>query len=268
MKLKRKKGRQILIFLASFLGYLGVFFCAAFFVTGVFPTENALTTNDGDLKILYKKTEPVCILLIGSLNKTAANTFITAQIDANLRKITVSGLDATKTAAVNGHTDTLSGHYSYGGALEAKLAVSEITGTNIERYIYTNTDGLKSIIDLLGGVVFDVPESIEHHDPENSLNISLAAGGQNLSGSQAAGLARYTFRADKNIETSVQCGLVCALINQYLTGRAVSASLPLFQAAVGIMDTDIGIRDYEIIKGMLLEVAKGDGQKAEMILFE
>ncbi|MBO5349833.1 MAG: LCP family protein [Clostridia bacterium] len=74
--------------------------------------------------------------------------------------------------------------------------VNEITGLNIKYYININTEGLRELIDSIGGVNFDVPINMDYDDPTQNLHIHLKAGNQLLDGEKAEHLLRFRHNND------------------------------------------------------------------------
>lgn len=82
------------------------------------------------------------------------------------------------------------------GAESTVSAVESITGIDIDYYVVVKTDALVEIVDLIGGVEFDVPIDMEYDDPTQDLHISLQAGLQTLNGEQAEMLVRFRHNND------------------------------------------------------------------------
>jgi len=61
----------------------------------------------------------------------------------------------------------------------------------VDYYARINFEGFRNIIDILGGVEFDVPIDMLYNDPAQDLNISLNKGLQILDGAKAEQLVRY-----------------------------------------------------------------------------
>lgn len=49
-------------------------------------------------------------------------------------------------------TDTLAGHYSYGGILGLRRAIAELTGHEPDRYLRTDQEGFSALLDAGGGI--------------------------------------------------------------------------------------------------------------------
>lgn len=75
-------------------------------------------------------------------------------------------------------------------------AVNKITGLNIEYYLLVDTKALVELVDLIGGLEFDVPIDMQYGDDEQDLHIDLRAGHQKLTGKQVEGLTRFRHNQD------------------------------------------------------------------------
>ena len=74
---------------------------------------------------------------------------------------------------------------------ETLEAVNEITGLNIQYYIVVKTEALIKLVDVIGGVTFNVPKDMNYDDPTQDLHIHLQQGEQLLDGDKAEQLVRY-----------------------------------------------------------------------------
>ena len=69
--------------------------------------------------------------------------------------------------------------------------VRKLTGMPVNSFCKVNFEGLRNIIDILGGVEYDVPIDMDYDDPAQDLHIHLKAGPQRLDGADAEGLLRF-----------------------------------------------------------------------------
>lgn len=74
---------------------------------------------------------------------------------------------------------------------ETLEAVNEITGLNIEYYVVVKTEALIKLVDVIGGVTFNVPIDMDYDDPSQDLHIHLEAGEQVLDGDKAEQVLRF-----------------------------------------------------------------------------
>jgi len=74
-------------------------------------------------------------------------------------------------------------------ALQSKLA--QLLGFQVDGYAIVNLNAFVELVDLVGGVDFDVPMDMHYEDQSQDLYIHLDAGLQHLDGEQAMGLVRF-----------------------------------------------------------------------------
>ena len=86
--------------------------------------------------------------------------------------------------------------YSVYGMDGLKEHVGKLIGFEPDYYIKINVQAFVEVIDLLGGVYFDVPRRMEYKDPAQNLYIDLEPGYQLLDGYNAMGLVRWRHNND------------------------------------------------------------------------
>lgn len=74
---------------------------------------------------------------------------------------------------------------------ETLEAVNEITGLNIEYYVVVKTEALIKLVDVIGGIDFNVPIDMDYDDVTQDLHIHLKAGEQRLDGDKAEQVVRF-----------------------------------------------------------------------------
>lgn len=79
---------------------------------------------------------------------------------------------------------------------ETLEAVNKITGLNIQYYIVIKTETLIKLVDVVGGVTFNVPIDMDYDDDTQNLHIHLKAGEQILDGDKAEQLVRFRHNND------------------------------------------------------------------------
>jgi len=87
--------------------------------------------------------------------------------------------------------------FSRGKTPEKTLkAVNEITGLDIKSYILVDTEALTKLVDVIGGVEFNVPIDMDYDDDSQNLHIHFNAGIQKLNGEQVEELVRFRHNND------------------------------------------------------------------------
>ena len=74
--------------------------------------------------------------------------------------------------------------------------VEELTDIEIPFYVKVDTEGLKALVDTIGGVDFDVPIDMNYDDNKQNLHIHLTAGYQHLDGDKAEQVVRFRHNND------------------------------------------------------------------------
>ena len=81
-------------------------------------------------------------------------------------------------------------------ANETLEAVNRITGLDLDYYIVVKTEALIKLVDVIGGVNFDVPIDMDYDDRKQDLHIHLKKGKQLLDGDKAEQLVRFRHNND------------------------------------------------------------------------
>ncbi|KAF0134416.1 MAG: transcriptional attenuator LytR family [Candidatus Saganbacteria bacterium] len=116
------------------------------------------------------------------------------------RRINILSIPRDSYVEIPGYYYTkINAAFVFGGIDLAKKTVSNITGVKIDKHIIINTQGLKKLVDLLGGVPVDVEKDMYYVDRAQDLHINLKKGCQKLSGKQAEGYIRFRHDAEGDI---------------------------------------------------------------------
>ncbi|MFZ5827914.1 MAG: LCP family protein [Bacillota bacterium] len=81
--------------------------------------------------------------------------------------------------------------YTYGGPELAKQTVSALLGLPVDHYVKVNLQGFREMVDLVGGVPFEVDQPMYYEDPYDGLVIDLKPGRQVLDGRKAEQFVRF-----------------------------------------------------------------------------
>lgn len=109
------------------------------------------------------------------------------------------------------------------GMQELLKRVGEIVGFVPDGYVVVDLTGFQQLVDLMGGVKFDVPMDMCYEDPSQGLHIDLSAGEQVLTGETAMQLVRFRSgytTADLG-RVDVQRQFVSAALDQWVSVRSV-----------------------------------------------
>lgn len=86
---------------------------------------------------------------------------------------------------------------AYAGGVDAMLdEVSTVIGFRPDKYVVSNFDGIADIVDVIGGVDYDVPFDMSYHDASQDLSIEFKKGYQHLDGKQVVEYLRWRHNDD------------------------------------------------------------------------
>lgn len=93
------------------------------------------------------------------------------------------------------HNDKINAKYKSDVENSIK-SVEKLTGLEIDGYVVVKTSMLIEMVDLIGGVEFDVPINMNYDDPTQDLHIHLSKGVQTIYGEEAEQLLRFRHNND------------------------------------------------------------------------
>lgn len=131
--------------------------------------------------------------------------------------------------------------------------VKELTGLPIHYYAVVHPEGVRNMVDILGGVWIDVPERMYYRDPEQNLTIDIAPGYQLLDGKKAEQYTRFRAGyADADLgRISAQQTFVTELIRQKATPQYLAKAPGLFRELSCHVETNLKISDLPIFMNLL-----------------
>lgn len=135
-----------------------------------------------------------------------------------------------------------------GGAegMEALLDyVTDCVGFRPDGYVLIEMETFVELVDLFGGVEFDVPMNMDYDDPQQGLSIHLTEGLQTLDGEEAMWLVRFrSGYAMADLErVNVQRQFVSAAIDQWTSPKYFFRYFRALSLVTDRMLTDLGRRE-------------------------
>jgi len=160
--------------------------------------QGLLTTIVGHDEETLKNLEPMQVLLMGMSTDNGGkltDTIIVATY--NPKKQTASLLSIPrdtfvgKNPAAGSGYDKINSVYQKSGAEGVIEKVNNLTGLDIQYYMLIDNQALIELVDVIGGVEFNVPINMNYDDTSQKLHIHLKAGMQTLDGDKAEQLLRF-----------------------------------------------------------------------------
>ncbi|QRG68124.1 LCP family protein [Brevibacillus choshinensis] len=133
-----------------------------------------------------------------------------------------------------------------GGPELAMKTVSQFTGLPVDRYVITDFEGFKALIDSVGGVELDVEKNMYYHDPTDKgvYDINLKKGVQQLDGNKALQYVRFRHDATSDYtRTERQRKLLAAVADQMKKGTTLIQLPSILKEVTPYIQTNIGTMD-------------------------
>ncbi len=209
---RRRGGRVVLKILVVLLLLLAA--CVGIWKLVIRPPTAADGSRDGCYTLLLAGTD-------GDGSRT--DTIMLLYVDETAGEAGLLSLPRDTLVDLSMSVPKLNGVYGVSGGgeagMEALMDQAELLlGYRPDSYVLVDFTAVEQIVDILGGVEFDVPVDMYYADPAQDLYINLDAGLQTLTGEQALWVLRYrSGYAMADLErVSVQRELLQAMASQYL----------------------------------------------------
>ena len=160
--------------------------------------QGLLTTIVGHDEETLKNLEPIQVLLMGMSTDNGAKltdtiivgTYNPKEQTASLLSIPRDTFVGKNPAAGSGY-DKINSVYQKKGAEGVLEKVNNLTGLDIQYYMLIDNQALIELVDVIGGVEFNVPINMNYDDTSQKLHIHLKAGMQKIDGDKAEQLLRF-----------------------------------------------------------------------------
>lgn len=221
--------------------------------------EGIATTIVGTDKETVKNLPPVYVLLLGeSLNLT--DTIMLVKYEPKEQKAsllsiprdTFIGNSKSKATPI----DKINALCQHNNPEKTVKAVSKLTGIPVTNYILINTDCFKELVDIIGGVYFDVPIDMNYEDHTQNLFIHVKAGYQLLDGETAEGVVRFRHNQDGSTydaeygeqdfgRTKTQREFLKVMAKQILQPKNILKLNELLSLAYNNIKTNIALTEFK-----------------------
>jgi len=255
---KKKKHLGLKIFLVIIV-LLGILFAKRLHDAN----GNILAALLGHDENTLKNLDKLQVLILGE-STGMSDTIIVASYDPKTQEAALMSIPRDTFTGENKskakYYHKINALYNYGETPEKTLeAVNEITGLDIEYYIIVDTEALIKLVDIIGGLQFDVPIDMDYDDPTQDLHIHLKAGFQKLNGAQVEQLVRFRHNNDGSTysytdyggedhgRSRTQRNVIVAIAKQTLKFKNVTEITKIIDIFKEYVDTNMNldsIKDY------------------------
>ncbi|MBQ3072106.1 MAG: LCP family protein [Oscillospiraceae bacterium] len=217
---KKRKKRKALVWIGLLLLLIAAF--AIWFFSAGQPTGGEMRLDE---ETCAERKAGTCSVLLAGTDEGGmrTDTMLLLHLDASARKASLISLPRDTYIRGSYGVAKLNSALGAGGGGEEGMQellrqVTDLIGYRPDGYALIDLDGFVDMIDLLGGIKFDVPQDMYYNDPTQDLHIDLKAGMQRLNGEEAMGVVRYRSgyaQADLR-RVEVQRDFLKAAAEQYL----------------------------------------------------
>jgi LCP family protein required for cell wall assembly len=133
-----------------------------------------------------------------------------------------------------------------GGPELAMQTVSDFTGLPIDRYVITDFEGFKQLVDAVGGVELEVEKDMRYRDPSDKgvYDIDLKKGWQRLDGNKALQYVRFRHDAMSDYtRTERQRKFLTALAAEMKSGTTLLQLPSILKSITPYVETNISSLD-------------------------
>lgn len=146
-----------------------------------------------------------------------SDVIMLARIDPKEGTVSLISIPRDTMVTINGETQKINAAYAFSGAGGAVRCISQFAGVDITHYVSIDFEGLVEVVDMLGGVWVDVPESF------STGTYTFEAGEQLLTGDEALAFARDRYHVSGGDfgRAQAQRILVEAIVRQVLASSPI-----------------------------------------------
>ena len=165
------------------------------------------------------------ILLAGTMDGYNTDTMMLCSVDSVNHKVRLVSIN--RDTQVDAPIDIPKLNAMYGWKQKDPTTmcekITELTGVPINSYVVIGMDAFKEVIDMIGGVDYNVPFDMYHKDLNLDYHIDIKAGQQTLSGSEALQFVRYRSTSENDFgRVNRQKEFLIATMKQVLRKFSIS----------------------------------------------
>ena len=199
------------------------------------PVKNVDKPTNNRLNILILGTDG------GGLR---SDVMILASLDPKTKSLNMLSIPRDTRVRLNNYYEKINAALGLGREDLSIKTVKQLTGLPIHYYATVNFDGFKNVIDILGGIDFDVPQNMNYEDPYQDLYIHLKKGMQHLDGDKAEQFVRFRQYPEGDIaRIRAQQAFLKALLEQKLKPSYLTKASDIYNEMKKNIKTNFTVLD-------------------------
>ena len=205
--------------------------------------------SDEITSLLDKPVDKLNFLLLGTdKGGMRADVIMLVSVDPKIPTVKIISIprDTRVDVTGNGRYDKINHTLGYKEGEKTLInAVKRITGMPINYYAQIDFEGFRNIIDILGGVDFDLPINMHYDDPYQDLHIHLNKGFQHFDGKMAEGVVRFraTYANGDEGRIEMQQAFLKAIFEQKLTPQYLARAPQIINEVYENVKTNFAVSD-------------------------
>lgn len=200
---------------------------------------------DEEKPVELKRIDGVYTFVIAGTNDDYnTDTIMLGQVDSNKDTVKFVSIPRDTMVDVNIKYKKINNAYGRAGMDELRRLLGEVTGIYPDYYCLVNMEDFIEIVDVIGGVDFNVPYDMYHADVDLKYHIDLKAGYQTLDGSKAIQLVRFrgTSASDYG-RMEVQRDFLKAVGKKMVTEFSLSQASGMIEVISKSIETNMPVKD-------------------------
>lgn len=163
------------------------------------------------------------ILLAGTVDDYNTDTLMLCSVDTKNSKVKLVSINRDTQVDASITIPKINAMYGWQGPETMCQKVTELTGIPINDYVVINMDSFIKVIDMIGGVDYNVPFDMVHPDLDKTFDINLPAGQRTLTGKDALQFVRYRSTSENDFgRVNRQKDFLVATVKQVLQKFSLS----------------------------------------------
>ena len=251
----------------AFIGYAGVDNKYSKMLLSFVEDINPKEQKGFSLPILQQKQN---ILIVGvdsngdnadKFKGTRSDTMILVNLDPASHSINAISIprDSKVYLAGDHGVQKINAAHALGGSDLTIKTVEDTLGIKINKYVVVNNDGVKKLVDALGGVPVYIEKDMYYNDNAGKLHINLSKGLHVLNGEQVEGYLRFRKDGLGDIgRTSRQQWFVKAVLEKLQSPSVIPKIPEVLNIASAYVKTNLSLYEMSHIAAALRNIGMSD----------
>ena len=206
------------------------------------PAGSTAQNPENPIRELKRRENFYTFVVAGTNDGYNTDTNLLGGIDVNTHKVTLMSIPRDSMVDRDVKYRKINNAYGRAGVEEFKDELEELTGVYPDFYCVLNLKAFVKIVDLVGGVEFNVPYDMYHQDGIST--IDLKKGLQVLDGEKALQLVRFRGTSANDFgRTQVQRDFIAAMLRQVTGNMTLSNITGILDAVVKNLKTDMDVQN-------------------------